>query len=218
MTRRKVKLAFIDSDSERKISYRKRKTSLLKKTEELSTLCGIQACAIVFGPYDPMPEIWPSESGVQNVLEKFWSIPEWEQSKKMANQESFIAESIQKGKEKLKKLVEDNNKKEITMFMYQRLNKMSVDQPDKNMTAADLNVLSSVIEQNLRDIDRRLESLNANEITSHQTQAQMQTPVLPAAAEVMNAEPMQRQWFMDLLNGNVDATIMPPFGDVNLPF
>ena len=61
MTRRKTKLTFIANDTERKTSYKKRKKSLLKKTEELSTLCGIEACAIVYGPDDPQPETWPSE-------------------------------------------------------------------------------------------------------------------------------------------------------------
>ena len=83
MTRRKTKLTFIANDTERKTSYKKRKKSLLKKTEELSTLCGIEACAIVYGPDDPQPETWPSEAGVKNVLGKFSTIPEWEQGKKI---------------------------------------------------------------------------------------------------------------------------------------
>ncbi|KAL2568150.1 hypothetical protein AAZX31_18G052600 [Glycine max] len=228
MTRRKTKLTFIANDTERKTSYKKRKKSLLKKTEELSTLCGIEACAIVYGPDDPQPETWPSEAGVKNVLGKFSTIPEWEQGKKMANQESFIAESIQKGRDKVKKIGKDNKEKEMTMFMYQCFNTGTV-HPDNNMAIADLNVLSSVIEQKLRDISRRMETLNVNETTPQQPE--MQTPALPVAPEEttttplnygpdesdVNADPLESQWFMDLLNGNGDETPMTPFGDVNLP-
>ncbi|QCD98449.1 MADS-box transcription enhancer factor 2A [Vigna unguiculata] len=83
MTRKKVKLAFIVNDSARKATFKKRKKGLMKKVSELSTLCGIDACAIVYSPYDPQPEVWPSPMGVQRVLAKFRRMPELEQSKKM---------------------------------------------------------------------------------------------------------------------------------------
>ncbi|KAG4920486.1 hypothetical protein JHK82_049442 [Glycine max] len=55
----------------------------------------------------------------------------------------------------------------------------------------------------------------------------MQTPALPVAPEEttttplnygpdesdVNADPLESQWFMDLLNGNGDETPMTPFGD-----
>ncbi|QCD77902.1 Transcription factor [Vigna unguiculata] len=68
MSRRKVQLTFIANNSDRKASYIKRKKSLLKKTEEISTLCGVEACTIVYGPYAPVPDVWTSKSGVQNVM------------------------------------------------------------------------------------------------------------------------------------------------------
>ena len=57
----------------------------MKKVSELSTLCGIEACAIVFSPYDAQPELWPSPIGVQRVLSQFKKMPEMEQSKKMVH-------------------------------------------------------------------------------------------------------------------------------------
>jgi hypothetical protein len=64
MARSKVKLALIVNDAARKESYKKRRKGLLKKVAELSTLSGIEVCAIVYGPYEPQPEIWPSPEGV----------------------------------------------------------------------------------------------------------------------------------------------------------
>ncbi|KHN05998.1 Agamous-like MADS-box protein AGL80 [Glycine soja] len=129
----KLKLTFIANDSQRKTVCKKRKQSLLKKTEELSTLCGIEACAIVYGPNDHRPEIWPSESGVKNVLGKFMNKPQWEQSKKMMNQESFIAQSIMKSKDKLQKVVKENKEIEMSLFMaqcFQTANQVTPNQPD----------------------------------------------------------------------------------------
>ncbi|KAH1153320.1 hypothetical protein GYH30_049103 [Glycine max] len=170
----KLKLTFIANDSQRKTVCKKRKQSLLKKTEELSTLCGIEACAIVYGPNDHRPEIWPSESGVKNVLGKFMNKPQWEQSKKMMNQESFIAQSIMKSKDKLQKVVKENKEIEMSLFMAQCF-QTGMFQPDINMTAADMNVLSSEIEQNLKDIDKRMEMLKANQVTPNQPDIESST-------------------------------------------
>ncbi|KAL4325934.1 hypothetical protein GQ457_11G031660 [Hibiscus cannabinus] len=45
-TRRKVELAWISYQSARQASLRKRRVGLLKKVEELTTLCGIKSCLV----------------------------------------------------------------------------------------------------------------------------------------------------------------------------
>ncbi|CAN0921019.1 Agamous-like MADS-box protein AGL80 [Linum grandiflorum] len=68
MTRKKVKLAYITNDSARKATYNKRNKGLIKKVSELSTLCDVQACAIVYSLYHTQPEIWPPTlAGVHEV-------------------------------------------------------------------------------------------------------------------------------------------------------
>ncbi|KHN11880.1 hypothetical protein glysoja_041395 [Glycine soja] len=61
----------------------------------------------------------------------------------------------------------------MSSFMTQCLNIGNV-QPCKNMTTADLNVLSSMIEQDLMDVDKRMEMLNCNQLETP-SQLQMQT-------------------------------------------
>jgi len=236
MTRRKVKLAFIENDSSRKTTYKKRKKGVLKKIEELSTLCGIDACAIVYGPDDHEPEVWPSHCGVQRVVGRFRNMPAVEKIKKMVNQESFIGQRIQKGNEQMMKLTKDNAEKELTLFMFQCLTEGRVLPDENNMTLADLKVFSSVIEQNLEEIGKRLQTLNGDKIEPNQ-EPQMETSVFQPQLKTasyqrhlqmavvsaehgldMDANPMQRLLFMDLLNGERDETIMPPFGDPNLQF
>ncbi|KAK5813511.1 hypothetical protein PVK06_028962 [Gossypium arboreum] len=77
MTRKNVKLAYITNDSAMKATYKKRKKGLMKKVSELSTLCGINVCAIMYNPYESQPKVWPSPMGVQRVLSKFKAILRW---------------------------------------------------------------------------------------------------------------------------------------------
>ncbi|XP_028768732.1 agamous-like MADS-box protein AGL80 [Neltuma alba] len=223
MTRKKVKLAFIANDSARKATYKKRKKGLIKKIDELTTLCGIEACAIVYSPYDSQPEVWPSPFGVQRVLSKFRRMPELEQSKKMVNQEGFLKQRILKAKEQLKKQRKDNREKEMTQIMYQYL---SAGKVLHNMTMIDLNDLAWLVEQNLKDVNRRIETLDKR------AQSQRATDVAAIAAadaaarsrdkakvehvdgmEVAGGDAMpKQQWYMDMMNGGADETL--PFGDV----
>ncbi|XP_058783787.1 agamous-like MADS-box protein AGL80 [Vicia villosa] len=156
MTRRKVKLAFIVNDAARKITYKKRKKSLLKMVDELSTLCGIEACAIIYSPYDSQPEIWPSPCGVQNVLSKFRTMSEFGQRNKMVNQETFLKQRVLKGKEQLNKQRRDNKEKEMSMHMFECLNAGKI--VSSNMSKVDLNNLSWMIDMKLKDIGRRLDT------------------------------------------------------------
>ncbi|CAH1414663.1 unnamed protein product [Lactuca virosa] len=156
MTRKKVKLAFITNDSARKATYKKRKKGLMKKVNELSTLCGIDACAIIYSPYEAQPKVWPTNRGVQHVVSQFMRIPEMERSKNMLTLESFIRKQVTKTNEQLKKQMKENWEKEMTEVMYQCLTgKGSI----TNLSLPDLNDLGGLVDQTLKHISRRIESL-----------------------------------------------------------
>ncbi|XP_057418134.1 LOW QUALITY PROTEIN: agamous-like MADS-box protein AGL80 [Lotus japonicus] len=154
MTRRKGKLAFIVKDSARKATYRKRKKGLMKKVDELSTLWGIEACAIIYSPFEPQPVIWPSPSWVQRALERLKTMPELELSKKMVNQETLMKQMILKVKDQVMNQRKENREKEMDLHMYRCINARKV-LPNMNMN--DLNDLAWVIDQNLKEVDRELE-------------------------------------------------------------
>ncbi|KAL1225869.1 Agamous-like MADS-box protein AGL80 [Cardamine amara subsp. amara] len=154
MTRKKVKLAFISNDSSRKATFKKRKKGLIKKVNELSTLCGIPACAIIYSPYDTNPEVWPSKSGVERVVSKFRTLPEMDQHKKMVDQETFLRQRIAKATEQLRRQRKENRELEMTEVMFQSLKgNMGM----FHMNILDLNDLSYLIEQYLKDINRNIE-------------------------------------------------------------
>ncbi|XP_042476971.1 agamous-like MADS-box protein AGL80 [Macadamia integrifolia] len=121
MARKKVKLAWIQNDSARRATFKKRKRGIMKKVSELSTLCGVSACAIIYGPYEPEPDVWPSPPEAKRVLARFRNMPDMEQCKKMLNQEEFLRQRIAKTKEQVKKYSKDNQDKENTKLLFECL-------------------------------------------------------------------------------------------------
>ncbi|CAN4108294.1 unnamed protein product [Withania somnifera] len=229
MTRKKVKLAFITNDSARKATFKKRKKGLMKKVSELSTLCGIDACAIIYSPYDNSPEVWPNSMGAQRVLAEFKRMPEMEQSKKMVNQESFLRQRIAKASEQLKKQSKENREKEMTEIMYQGLTGKGL----HHLNLGDLNDLGWVIDQNLKEVYKRIETVKKGASTSSAAAAASHAAIAapppveqkPAVVE-LGLDGMQRtqaEWFSDWMNSNTseqqigfghgDEMIIPNFND-----
>ncbi|MBA0816876.1 hypothetical protein Gohar_001492 [Gossypium harknessii] len=113
MSRKKMKLAYITNDTKRKTTYKKRTNGLVKKVRELTTLCEIEACAIIHSPdFDSQP--------------------------------------------KLKKRRKENRQKDLKKFMFQGLSGKGILQ---SMNAMDLNEVGLLVEQNLKDIDKRVRVL-----------------------------------------------------------
>ncbi|KAK2368257.1 agamous MADS-box protein AGL80 [Trifolium repens] len=188
MARRKVKLAYIINDSKRRITFNKRKKGLIKKVDEITTLCGIEACAIIFGENNAQPEIWPSPVGVHTVLSRFRGLPETEQSKKMQNQESFLGEKIQKGQEQLNKLRNENRRKELTQLMFQCIHASQI---ADNVGMNDLNGLSWMIDQNMKHIERRMEEIRAAPVVERRMEDRRAAAVVESRAEnVIGAAPV----------------------------
>ncbi|KAK4551828.1 hypothetical protein RGQ29_032256 [Quercus rubra] len=208
MTRKKVKLAYITNDSARKATFKKRKKGLLKKVSELSTLCGIKSCAIIYSPYDSQPEVWASEHGIQHVLGLFKNMPEMEQTKKMVNQESFLRQRIAKANEQLKKQQKDNREKELTEVMFQSLTGKSL----HNLTMMDLNDLGVAQKQ----VQGEPAAAKTEGMVQQPHDHHQRTPGFE-----MNMDTMQRQqWFVDMMNlpqennmGFGGDEMMLPFGD-----
>ncbi|OEL38037.1 hypothetical protein BAE44_0000944 [Dichanthelium oligosanthes] len=92
MARKKVNLQWIVNNTTRHAVYKRRYKSLMKKTSDLATLCGIKACMVVYGEGETQPVVWPSVLEAKRVLKKFKSMPD--RFKKMQNQEDFLHSRI----------------------------------------------------------------------------------------------------------------------------
>ncbi|VVB04150.1 unnamed protein product [Arabis nemorensis] len=122
MARKRLKLAYIANDPLRKATFHNRKKGLVKKINELSILCGIEACAVIYNPFSSNPpDVWPSHAGVRDVVDKFEMVSEMEQEKKMVNHEGFLIQSIVKAKEKNNKKMAENAERTMKEAMFQLL-------------------------------------------------------------------------------------------------
>ncbi|XP_058083550.1 agamous-like MADS-box protein AGL80 [Magnolia sinica] len=225
MARKKVKLAWIANDSSRKATFKKRKKGLIKKVRELSTLCGVPACAIIYGPQSSQPlEVWPTSADAVDVIMRFKSLPEMEQSKKMINQEGFLRQRLAKLKEQLKRQEKENREAEARVLMYESL-------AGKGLHGAcmeDLNKLRWLVESKIKSVQERIEVLRRSAVpvkiqAKEESMKREEDVEKLQAFEVvaMEMEALQRQqWFMEVMNshepvGYVGGELMGPFGDSN---
>ncbi|GAA0173739.1 MADS box transcription factor [Lithospermum erythrorhizon] len=227
MARKKITLAYINNDSQRKATFKKRRKGLMKKVRELSTLCGIDACAIIYSPYETQPDVWPNTSDVQRVVAQFIRMPEMEQSKKMVNQEGFIRQRIAKVTEQLKKQHMDNREKDMTDLMYQCLTGRAL----QNLMMPDLNDLGWLVDQKLKEISKRIDFLKKG-TPQHETVVQDHSAVSTTGIPSKNVnvqeqklpmdsaiDGLQRpQWFTDWINESSEQMKFGRGNEVMMPF
>ncbi|MFS7889450.1 putative transcription factor MADS-type1 family [Helianthus anomalus] len=160
MPRGKVKLAFIEDNKARKNSFMKRKECLKNKLKELSTLCGIEACAIIYSSYEPGLEVWPEDNtAFQNVLNTFLTKSPMEIHKFMSNQNSYIKERISKVKGQIKKQIVVNQDLVMANLMSDCLSgKASL----SGLNSKDLNNLGSLAAHKLSEIEDSIKVLKSD--------------------------------------------------------
>ncbi|PIA34029.1 hypothetical protein AQUCO_03900139v1 [Aquilegia coerulea] len=111
--RKKVKLAWMQDHVARRNSYRKRKTNLVKKMDELTKLCDVKACSIIYNPYNPEPSVWPSSDEARRLLLQFLTLPDYKQTRKHFNLEYFLKQQIVKLEGKLERAKKSKREEEI---------------------------------------------------------------------------------------------------------
>ncbi|KAL9237566.1 hypothetical protein vseg_012098 [Gypsophila vaccaria] len=162
MGRKKVKLQYIQNDTARKVTYNKRSKSLLKKTQEISVLCGIDTCTIIYSKYDQTPRMWPeNRADVVRIVRKYKDKIDIDSTKRKFNQEEFLKESKNKMLEKINRV----EKKNTEMAMENTIVDLLTGKPVKQGRYTDIPVLKWVIEDKLRTIARQLmlvEEINNN--------------------------------------------------------
>ncbi|KAG7610492.1 Transcription factor MADS-box [Arabidopsis suecica] len=159
MGMKKVKLSLIANERSRETSFMKRKNGIMKKLHELSTLCGVQACALIYSPFIPVPESWPSREGAKKVASKFLEMSSAARTRKMMDQENYLMERITKAKEQLTNLAAENRELQVKQFMFDCVEgKMSQYRYD----AKDLQDLLSCINLYLDQLNGRIESIKEN--------------------------------------------------------
>lgn len=163
MTRKKVKIAWIPGNTTRRTSFRKRKAGLMKKMDELNILCDIDSFLIVYSPEQQEPMVWPSAAVVEELMERFMSVSDWDRCRKMTNHESYMRERIAKSQELLAKHRRGNGVMQALLSMNQlwwagkRL---------EDLNSGELAELVWVVEEKRREITMRRELSQYGEVSS----------------------------------------------------
>ncbi|RHN67779.1 putative transcription factor MADS-type1 family [Medicago truncatula] len=129
----------------------------MKKANELSTLCGVEVCAIIYGENHGQAEVWPSAIGLERVLHKFENLSELKRNKNMVDLYSFWMQRIEKAKEKYEKAMMENKKAEMTNFIRQFIHTRNYNIGDLSLN--DINYLTTLINDNMKEVDQRLDSM-----------------------------------------------------------
>ncbi|XP_008812317.1 agamous-like MADS-box protein AGL80 [Phoenix dactylifera] len=230
MARKKVNLAWIANDSHRRATLKKRRKGLVKKVSELSTLCDVKACLVVYSPHEPLPVMWPSVPEATQVVARFRSMPEMEQSKKMMDQEGFLLQRVTKLQDQLRRQERENRELETTMLMYEGLAGRSL----HNAGMQDVTSLAWMVEMKMKMVHERIEMLRAQRVeASSQVVPAAAAPPVEGPVPVMKEKtPMEAamealerpSWFMDVMNPNDSmiygggAGMMQPYIDHTNPW
>ena len=224
MARKKVKLEWITNDVARRATFKKRRKGLVKKVSELSTLCDVKACLIVYGHNEPAPEVWPSVMEAVRVLAKLKRMPEMEQSKKMMNQEGFMRKRIAKLQDQLRKQDRENRELETTLLMYQSLMGKSLD----GVGIEEVTSLAWLVEMKVNEVKKRVEGYKGDAcrgdacrvlkpVVKEEKMKAEEVGVGPAVAEAKDKSPMEaameelqrQEWFTDIMNPPPPAAAAP---------
>ncbi|XP_047306365.1 agamous-like MADS-box protein AGL80 [Impatiens glandulifera] len=155
MTRKKVKLTYILNDTARKITFKKRKVGIVKKLEELTTLCDIEACTVIYSAYDYQPLVWPSIEEVHRLITKYQSFPKVGQEKRKVNHETFTRQRLEKIQKKLRKQLRENHHNQMIQIMFQSM--MHPQTAMSRLNVEDFEELARVTDQNLVEVQRMME-------------------------------------------------------------
>ncbi|KAK9664912.1 hypothetical protein RND81_14G076700 [Saponaria officinalis] len=162
MARTKVKLQFIMNDTIRRVTYNKRVKSLLKKSEELSVLCGVDVCTIIYGIYDQTPRVWPpSATDAVSILTKKIEKFDINQSKRKFGQKEFLKQF----KENTIKKILRRRRRNIEHVMENTIGDILTGKPVEEVPKEDMDILKWVIDDKLRAFQhqiRLLEGTNTN--------------------------------------------------------
>lgn len=159
MARNKVILARLANDNIRKSTLRKRRVGLLKKIEELSTLCEVESAVVVYawGEEEELV-VWPSQEVVEERLRRYEFIPGLEKTFKMTTQETYLQERVTKETDLIEREEKKNDEKENSLIM----NQLADDMKLNNLYTRKLNAMYAFAADSLKKLKERSKKLECS--------------------------------------------------------
>lgn len=94
--RKRIKIEWIQNNHQRKATFKKRKSGIMKKAQELHTLCGVETSVVIFGAGDSPSEAWPSWDKAAEMCRTFRSTCGHHMGTRTMNVVSFTRDRIKK--------------------------------------------------------------------------------------------------------------------------
>ncbi|CAM8922948.1 unnamed protein product [Rhodiola kirilowii] len=168
MNKGKVKMDPIEDVFERRTTYKKRRNTLMRKMNEITTLCGVEAGMIVFSEFEEGKggvQTWPeNREAVQVMVERCKAESEANVGKGRENDmNGFVKGRIEKERMRLGKLQMGNEEKEVRMRLSECFDGKSV----RGLGERELRGLDCVIDEKLRLLGRRMRDLRIGENVGH---------------------------------------------------
>ncbi|KAL6627739.1 hypothetical protein ACP70R_031465 [Stipagrostis hirtigluma subsp. patula] len=155
MARKKVNLQWITNHSSRRMAFRKRCKSLMKKASQLTTLCGVKASVVAYGEGEAQPEVWPSVPEATDLFTRFKITPDVKPCKIIENQEEFLRKRVKKLKEQVSKTAHESREVNTTLLLHEA----SVGHRPGlvGVTNEELTSLSDMVDKKMRRVEKRLQ-------------------------------------------------------------
>ncbi|KAJ4771455.1 Agamous-like MADS-box protein AGL80 [Rhynchospora pubera] len=172
MRRKKVNLAWVPNEATRVANFNKRKKVLIKEAHELSMLCGVDTCMVIYGPQDPKPEVWASSNkDAFKVFAQFKNMSQLEQCQ-------------MKERERLCNFEQENKKLETKLLMHEVI---AGHRCLSDLTIDDMNGLMRYMKMWHKAVQKRL--------NQHALYAMPMAPVEPPNKEKMPVDAQVRSQF-----------------------
>ncbi|KAI5659261.1 hypothetical protein M9H77_28054 [Catharanthus roseus] len=141
---------------------------------ELTTLCGINACTIIYNKFDSELDVWPNTLAAEQVISQFKRSPEMMKERKMLNQEAYLRERIMKLKEQLNKQLSKNHEKDLVELM---IKCFLIDERDLDkLSPTDLDDLEEKIEKKIMGKNSRFNGNSKKKVVLDGDEAQSNPP------------------------------------------
>ncbi|TVU21350.1 hypothetical protein EJB05_30978, partial [Eragrostis curvula] len=195
----------------------------MKKTHELTSLCGIKACVVVYEADAAQPEVYPSVPEARRLLKSYKAIPdELEKLKKVLSMEEYLRTRISKLREQMSK---PDLKKREDRALYLLHEAMDGCLPGLvSLTNEELESLEWVVESKMRSTKERFEQIGVKEpllplqqqaASSSQQQAPFASTEMQTMAPTEETQAQQQDLFADFTqNGGELGSVV--YGDLGV--
>ncbi|KAK1692695.1 hypothetical protein QYE76_009392 [Lolium multiflorum] len=155
----RLKIQRITDEKRRKATLRKRLPIVVKKARELSILCNIPVCLIVYRPGEARPVVWPSPEAASNVVRRYRDLPDLDSCKNNLDIIDFLKQRNEKVRVKLSNVQRQTRDVEINLVLVDFLagrRKSFDDLPIDIVTA-----VGSRVQDKLQAVKARLQELRS---------------------------------------------------------